>query len=173
MSLHADFDKLTRDKMSGGSAERSTFRDDSDNDPDYENDAREEEEEEEEEEEDEEEEEKGDSIEDSFVDSSSSAAETSKRFDKTPNGVDNRIVGQTASRDSTKTAAKTEDFVGKEGEEGEPDFPLTTDAGRLAYIEYYLQQNAPKERHFKCKLCFDKAFLNCYKVSIFRTVRLL
>ena len=50
----------------------------------------------------------------------------------------------------------------------EPDsFPLTTDAERLAYIEYYLEQNKPKERHFKCKLCFDKAFLNCYKVGQF------
>ena len=60
--------------------------------------------------------------------------------------------------------ASTDDSTSPKESSAEPDFPLNTDADRLAYIEYYLEQFKPKERHFKCKLCFEKAFLNCYKV---------
>ena len=169
MSLTDDFDESLFSKRKSdvdydgdGGARRNE-------DPDYEEDGEEPEMDEEGEEEDLEEEDE--SFADSYADSSSSVTDATP-FMLASTGLVNsnrKTNGATAVNGvgaGNDTVGDGPDIivVGNEMDVGDPDFPLSTDAERLAYIEYYLEQNAPKERHFKCKLCFDKAFLNCYKL---------
>ena len=189
MSLADDFGE------SFFSRKKSDFDDDGDEkrndheDPDYEDeeDGGEEGEEEldDEEEGEEEEDDKLDSFDDSYadstIDSSSSATEqTLPRINPTgpvrtgkplaANGLGaGKLKHEAGDYANGAVTPKNVAGSGVNGGGNEIDLeelPLTTDAERLAYIEIYFEQNAPKERHFKCKLCFDKAFLNCYKVSL-------